>query len=94
MLRGSAVAETGAACAQEEKYNECLNSSTKRVEAVLTGATDPGGPVRNEAERKRTYKTKEEVNATKTVSTTVVGTLLFISVVVPMLQYYGYTSKD
>lgn len=79
---------------QEEKYNECVTSSVKRIEAVLTGAEDPGPPIRNDAERKRTYKTKEEVERTKTVSTTVVGTLLVISVVVPMLQYYGYTSRD
>ena len=58
------------------------------------GKTDPGPPVRYENERKRTFKTKEEVDKTKNVSATVVGTLLFIAVVVPMLQYYGYTSKD
>jgi uncharacterized protein len=79
---------------QEEKYNECMTSSLKRIEAVLKGETDPGPPLRNDPERKRTYKTKEEVDRTKTVSTTVVGTLLVISVAVPMLQYYGYTSRD
>eukprot|EP00892_Ulva_mutabilis_P011303 jgi/Ulvmu1/8545/UM044_0079.1 len=78
----------------EEKYNECLTSSVRRIEAVLGGEEDPGPPIRNDAERKRTYKTKDEVDRTKTVSTTVVGTLLIISVVVPMLQYYGYTSRD
>jgi uncharacterized protein len=31
---------------QEEKYNECLTSSVKRIEAVLTGAEDPGPPIR------------------------------------------------
>lgn len=79
---------------QEEKYNECVTSSVKRIEAVLAGTADPGPPIRTDAERKRTYKTKEEVERTKTVSTTVVGTLLVIAVVVPMLQYYGYTSRD
>lgn len=79
---------------QEEKYNECLASSTKRIEAILGGRDDPGPPVRTETERKRTYKTREEVDRTKTVSSTVVGTLLFISIVVPMLQYYGYTNRD
>lgn len=53
-----------------------------------------GPPVRTEDARKRTFKTKDEVERTKGVSSTVVGTLLFISVVVPMLQYYGYTSKE
>ncbi len=37
----------------------------------------------------RTYKTKEEVEKSKTVTSTVVITLLVIAVVVPMLQYYG-----
>jgi uncharacterized membrane protein YgcG len=90
----SVVGENIPILTQEEKYNECLASISKRIEAVLTGGTDPGPPIRQEAERRRTYKTKEEVEKTKSVSTTVVGTLLFISVVVPMLQYYGYTSKD
>lgn len=39
-------------------------------------------------ERKRTYRTKEETEAKKPVTATVVLTLLFISVVVPMLQYF------
>jgi len=50
--------------------------------------------VRSEAERKRTYKTKDEVEKTKGVSTAVVGTLLVIACLVPMLQYYGYTAKE
>lgn len=90
----SVVGENIPILTQEEKYNECLASISTRIEAVLTGKDDPGPPIRTEAERRRTYKTKEEVEKTKTVSTTVVGTLLFISVVVPMLQYYGYTSKE
>ena len=53
-----------------------------------------GPPVRSEAERKRTYKTKDEVEKTKGVSTAVVGTLLVIACLVPMLQYYGYTAKE
>ena len=61
---------------------------------MRAGTEDPGPPIRNDKERKRTYKTKEEVEKAKTISTSVVGTLLFISVVVPMLQYYGYTSRD
>ena len=46
-------------------------------------------PKREEENRVRTYKTKEEVEKSKTVTTTVVVTLLIIAVVVPMLQYYG-----
>ena len=39
--------------------------------------------------RQRTYKTKAETDAKKPVTSTIVLTLLFISVVVPMLQYWG-----
>jgi cytochrome c-type biogenesis protein CcmH/NrfG len=46
-------------------------------------------PRREDVIRQRTYKTKEEVEKSKTVTTTVVVTLLIIAVVVPMLQYYG-----
>ncbi len=52
------------------------------------------GPTRVEANRDRTYKTKEETEKSKQVYITVVGTLLLIAVVVPMLQYYGYTARD
>eukprot|EP01025_Chloroclados_australasicus_P054028 TRINITY_DN6400_c0_g1_i1.p1 TRINITY_DN6400_c0_g1~~TRINITY_DN6400_c0_g1_i1.p1 ORF type:complete len:268 (+),score=33.85 TRINITY_DN6400_c0_g1_i1:154-957(+) len=79
---------------EEEKYNECVLSTVNRIEAVLSGQQDPGAPSRNVAERKRTYKTKTETEKTRFVTATIVGTLLFIAVVVPMLQYYGYVSKD
>jgi hypothetical protein len=51
-------------------------------------------PKRNDAVRQRTYKTKAETDKAKGVTTTVVVALLFIAVVVPMLQYYGYTARD
>ena len=63
-------------------------------QAALKGETDPGPPARVEANRGRTYKTKEETASKKGVSAPVVATLLFIAVVVPMLQYWGYTSED
>ncbi|PRW59628.1 UPF0603 chloroplastic [Chlorella sorokiniana] len=78
----------------EEKYNESVTSSVSRVVAKLTGKEDPGAPFRAEANRQRTYKTKAETEAKKPVTSTIVLTLLFISVVVPMLQYWGYTNKD
>lgn len=59
-----------------------------------SGKPDPGGPQRADKERKRTYKTKDEVNKTRGLTSTIVLVLLFISVVVPMLQYWGYTSKE
>ena len=62
--------------------------------AANAGKEDPGAPQRADKERKRTYKTKDEVNKTRGLTSTIVLVLLFISVVVPMLQYWGYTSKE
>lgn len=79
---------------EEEKFNETVLSSLKRIEATLTGQEDPGAPERQESVRRRTYKTKEETASGKGVTSTIVISLLVISVVVPMLQYYGYTAKE
>ena len=54
----------------------------------------PAAPARKDAARKRTYKTRAETDKNRNVTATIVLTLLAISVVVPMLQYYGYTSDD
>lgn len=70
-----------------------MTSSVARVVAKLEGKEDPGAPQRADAVRTRTYKTKAETEAKKPVTATIVLTLLFISVVVPMLQYWGYTNK-
>lgn len=61
---------------------------------AVAGSADPGPPKKAVANTGRTYKTKEETAKTKTVTGTIVVVLLGISVVVPMLQYWGYTSKD
>lgn len=79
---------------EQEKYNEAVTSSINRIEAKLRGQEDPGGPVRADKTRKRTYKTKDETDNTRAVTGTVVLTLLFIAFVVPMLQFFGYTSRD
>lgn len=79
---------------EQEKYNQTVTSVLDRVDAKLKGLTVPEAPKRDEANRGRTYKTKEEVDKSKTVTSTVVVTLLIIAVVVPMLQYYGYTARD
>ncbi len=67
------------------------------IEGACTAAAsmqaDPGAPARKDTTRKRSYKTKEETQKRKGVTSTVVGALLFIAVVVPMLQYWGYTSE-
>jgi uncharacterized membrane protein YgcG len=76
---------------EQEKWNETLTSSIKRLEAALTGQKDPGAPARKEDNRQRTYKTKDEVEKTKPVYVTIVAVLLVIAFVVPMLQYFGYT---
>jgi uncharacterized membrane protein YgcG len=79
---------------EEEKFNEATLSSINRIVNVLDGKNDPGAPRRIENTRKRTYKTKEETDRVKPVTGTIVVTLLLIAFVVPMLQFYGYVSKD
>ncbi|CAL8465281.1 g4816 [Coccomyxa elongata] len=93
-LIDSVVSDSIPILTEQEKFNEAVSSIVKRVEAKLTGKTDPGPPQRADGSRKRTYKTKAEVDKTRNITSTIVLALLFISVVVPMLQYWGYTSKE
>ncbi|KAL3152803.1 hypothetical protein ABBQ38_012385 [Trebouxia sp. C0009 RCD-2024] len=79
---------------EQEKFNETVTSSVKRLESALTGQKDPGAPQRASESRTRTYKTKGETQDKKGIFSTIVLVLLGISVVVPMLQYWGYTSKE
>jgi len=79
---------------EEEKYNEAVTSSVKRTIAALEGKGDIGGPQRKDNTRRRTYRTKAETEKARGVTSTIVVTLLGIAFVVPMLQYYGYVSKD
>merc|ERR1719188_543342 len=79
---------------EKEKFNEAAMSSINRIVAVLDDKNDPGAPQRASNNRKRTYKTKEETDRVKPVTGPVVITLLLIAFVVPMLQFYGYVSKD
>merc|ERR1711998_153134 len=79
---------------EEERYNEAVTSSITRIVDVLNGKNDPGAPVRNSNSKTRTYKTREETERVKPVTGTIVLTLLAIAFVVPMLQFYGYVSKD
>ena len=58
------------------------------------GAKDPGPPQRGSGERQRTYRTKSETAEKKPITGTIVLALLAIAVVVPMVQYWGYTSKE
>jgi len=65
-------------------------SSVSRIQASLTGKTDPGGPVRNEKAKGGNFKTKEETKANRNKFAGVVIGLLVIATAVPMIQYYGY----
>ena len=93
-LIDSVIGENVSIFTEEEKYNEAVTSSVNRIVAKLSGQEVPEGPKREEKVRKRTYRTKQETAAKKDATSTIVLTLLFISVVVPMLQYFGYTNAD
>jgi len=93
-LIDSVIGENVSILTEEEKYNEAVSSSVNRIVAKLSGQADPGPPVRVERQRKRTYKTKSETDSNRNATSTIVLTLLGISVVVPMLQYFGYTNED
>ncbi len=79
---------------EQEKYNEALVSSVKRVAAVLEGKADPGPPEKFEAAKGSNFKTRSETNEKRDVFANVVIGLLVISFVVPMLQYAGYVVGD
>lgn len=60
---------------------------------VSAGEKDPGPPIRDSGERKRTYRTKKETKKASSITGPIVGALLVIAFVVPMVQYWGYTRK-
>nr|ACF24529.1 putative thylakoid lumen protein [Gymnochlora stellata] len=80
--------------ANEGRPNFGVAEGVKRISAILGGEQDPGAPAMKEFRKERTYKTKEEVDASRGASIQVVGALLLIAFVVPMLQYAGYVQKD
>ncbi|KAL4572696.1 hypothetical protein LXL04_019478 [Taraxacum kok-saghyz] len=79
--------------ATDEKYNEAVYSTAKRLVAAIDGLPDPGGPETKENKRESNFKTKEETAEKKDQFTFVVGGLLVIAFVVPMAQYYAYVSR-
>lgn len=79
---------------EQEKYNEALVSSVKRISAVLEGKADPGPPEKYQAAKGSNFKTRAETNEKRDVFANVVIGLLVISFVVPMLQYAGYVVGD
>ncbi|CAI5486278.1 unnamed protein product [Closterium sp. Naga37s-1] len=87
------VSENLPVLATEERYNEAMYSTTKRLAARINGEPDIPGPKFNDARRESNYKTREETDSKRDQFTTVVGGLLVIAFVVPMLQYYAYVKK-
>jgi len=93
-LVDSVVSDNITVFTEKEKFNEAVLSSVERIVAVLNGKDDTGAPQRSKSVRKRTYKTKEETDRIKPVTGAIVITLLLIAFIVPMLQFYGYVSKE
>ncbi|KAF1880212.1 hypothetical protein Lal_00048847 [Lupinus albus] len=79
--------------ATDEKYNEAIYSTAKRLVAAIDGLADPGGPSFKDNKRESNYKSKEETEEKRGQFSLVVGGLLVIAFVVPMAQYYAYVSK-
>lgn len=87
------VSENLPVLATDEKYNEAIYSTAKRLVAAIDGLPDPGGPAFQESKRESNYKSKQETEEKRGQFTLVVGGLLVIAFVVPMAQYYAYISK-
>ncbi|PON64423.1 TPM domain containing protein [Parasponia andersonii] len=87
------VSENLPVLATEEKYNEALFSSAKRLVSAIDGLPDPGGPQFKENKRESNFKSREETEEKRGQFSLVVGGLLVIAFVVPMAQYYAYVSK-
>ncbi|XP_042475487.1 UPF0603 protein At1g54780, chloroplastic-like [Macadamia integrifolia] len=87
------VSENLPVLATEEKYNEAMYSTAKRLVAAIDGLPDPGGPKFQENKRESNFKSREETDEKRGQFTLVVGGLLVIAFVVPMAQYYAYVSK-
>ncbi|KAJ8500474.1 hypothetical protein OPV22_011026 [Ensete ventricosum] len=87
------VSENLPVLATDEKYNEAIVSTAKRLVAAIDGLPDPGGPMLKDNKRESNFKSKEETEEKRGQFTLVVVGLLVIAFVVPMAQYYAYVSK-
>lgn len=87
------VSYVPAVLATDEKYNEAIYSSAKRLVAAIDGLPDPGGPSFKDNKRESNFKTREETEEKRGQFSLVVGGLLVIAFVVPMAQYYAYVSR-
>eukprot|EP00897_Mesotaenium_endlicherianum_P006084 jgi/Mesen1/5503/ME000277S04716 len=92
-LLEAVIAENLPVLATDEKYNEAMYSSVKRLAAKIDGLPDEGGPQFEESKRVSNFKTKAETQEKRGQFSTVVGGLLVIAFVVPMAQYYAYVAK-
>lgn len=82
-----------AVLATDEKYNEAVYSTAKRLVAAIDGLPDPGGPLVKDDKRESNFKSKQETDEKRGQFSLVVGGLLVIAFVVPMVQYYAYIAK-
>ncbi|XP_054803940.1 UPF0603 protein At1g54780, chloroplastic [Prosopis cineraria] len=89
----AAVSENLPVLATDEKYNEAIYSTAKRLVAAIDGLPDPGGPKVKDNKRESNFKSREETEEKRGQFSLVVGGLLVIAFVVPMAQYYAYVSK-
>ncbi|KAK8476241.1 hypothetical protein V6N13_090829 [Hibiscus sabdariffa] len=87
------VTENLPVLATEEKYNEAIYSSAKRLVAAIDGLPDTGGPLFKDNKRESNFKSREETEEKRGQFSLVVGGLLVIAFIVPMAQYYAYVSK-
>ncbi|KAK4746161.1 hypothetical protein SAY87_012473 [Trapa incisa] len=67
------VSENLPVLATEEKYNEAVYSSAKRLVAAVDGLPDPGGPKLNDNKRESNFKTREETEEKRGQFSLVVG---------------------
>ena len=89
----SSFLQPPAVLATEEKYNEAVYSTAKRLSYRIDGKEDIPGPQFADNKRESNFKTREETEDKRGQFITVVGGLLVVAFVVPMLQYYAYVAK-
>ena len=79
--------------AREEKFGAALVDVADRMTKILSGSGDPGPPRVKERKMQATYRKKEETKKERKKYVAVVLTLLVISVVAPMVQYFWYLRR-
>ncbi|KAE8677721.1 UPF0603 protein [Hibiscus syriacus] len=67
------VTENLPVLATEEKYNEAIYSSAKRLVAAIDGLPDPGGPTFKDNKRESNFKSREETEEKRGQFSLVVG---------------------